>query len=146
MLEVQAIQPSCYQGTGFFTASIPARFLEGSDGVTRLYYCDEVVAIARGRVEVVRCRFIEVEWLEWSVECLEWQRPSVFKLLQGASLQQLFGPRYVIVRGASSPLYAPLPCVRHVGVVELVSSHKSLTGQEFFDLVHRAHGSTPAHV
>jgi hypothetical protein len=143
MPKMQAAQLGYHQGPGSAATAVPARLLEDSDGVTRLYFCDEVVAVTRGHVAALDCSFGDVDWLQWSVERLDWCRPAALKLLQGASLQQLFGPRYIIVRGASSPLYDPCPRMEHVELAELVNARKSLTRQGFFELIHKAHDSLP---
>jgi hypothetical protein len=104
--------------------------------VTRLYYAGMVLGVVQGRATVVSRSAGAVYWREWSIPLLIWRRACAFKMLQGASLGQLLGPRYLVLRGSFLPFYSPLPGVRGLRLAELVDSPEQVTQRQLFELVY----------
>jgi hypothetical protein len=136
MLEVQTAQLDSHQGPGTPGNALPGRLLEDSDGVVRLYDCDEVVATCHGKVQLEQHSHPKAIWLQWSIERLVWQRAPAFKLLQGGTLQQLVGIRYTIIHGRSTPAYDPVPAVKDLVLAELLSAEAQLPRRQFFEFIH----------
>ena len=135
MSEMQALLTNNYGGSGTSPGSTSPRFLEDSDGVVRLCREGEVLGSVWGEFGSELCRAEGVEWLRWRVGFLYWSRPSTFRLLQGASIQQLIGDRYVVVRCQVSPVYEPRPHLCQLEVAELLSPQQ-LPHREFYNLAH----------
>jgi hypothetical protein len=136
MLEVQAAQFANHQGPGTCANALPERLLEDSDGVVRLYYCDEVVAECSGRVECDKFKHPKATWLRWRIERFNWKRAAAFKMLQGATLAQLVGHRYIVTGAKMRNFYDPRPGVDHIELCELIEASGSLSRTTFFELVH----------
>jgi hypothetical protein len=136
MLEVQEAQPGHHPSTSVTGTTVPERLLEDSDGVTRLYYAGTVLAEARGPVRTQDLSRDGVSWRGWYLPRLLWKRACAFKMLQGAPLQQLLGPRYVVLRGEFLPFYCPTPGAKGLRLAELLDSPEPLTQRRLFELAH----------
>jgi len=136
--EMQTLFASCDRGPGTLATASPPRLLEDPDGVVRLYSGEEVVAHVQGGVTKTQCIHDKVEWMHWYLEGLYWERLYALRMLQGASLQQLVGSRYVIVRCKTTPIYAVRPRLEALEMAELVATSRRLSHRELYDLVHAA--------
>jgi hypothetical protein len=136
MLEVQTVQLDSHQGPGTPGNALPQRLLEDSDGVVRLYNCDEVVATCHGKVELVQHSHPRAIWLQWYIERLVWRRAPAFKLLQGGTLQQVVGFRYTIISTKTAPVYDPVPAAKDLVLAELLTAEGQLSRRKFFELIH----------
>lgn len=133
---MQEAQLDSHQGPGTAGSAIPQRLLAGTDGVVRLYNCDEVVATCYGKWELEQHSHPKAIWLMWSIEKLVWSRAPAFKLLQGGTLQQVVGIRYTILSGKTAPVYDPVPAVKDLVLAELLSAEGQLSRRDFFELIH----------
>lgn len=133
---MQTAQLDSHQGPGSPGNALPERLLEDSDGIVRLYNCDEVVATCHGSVRLEQHSHPKAIWLMWYVERLVWSRAPAFKLLQGGTLQQVVGIRYTILHGKTAPAYDPVPAVKDLVLAELLSADGQLSRRQFFELIH----------
>ena len=137
MLEVQEARLENHQGPGTVGNAVPPRLLAGSDGIVRLYNCDEVMARCVAPFSVDRRSYQQCEWLQWKFASLLWVRPQALKLLQGASLQQLVGPRYFIVGVRTRPLYSPTPGLDDLCLVEALQTPDGMKVEAFISMVYQ---------
>lgn len=135
MLEMQKACFEGHQGPGTPGTASPQRFLEDSDGVVRLYFCDEVMAKTEVP-QLFHCSSDGAEWRLWGFKCLRWERVQALKLLQGASLQQLLGPRYYVISLHTRPPYSPVPGVDLLQVVEPTKLPPGMKDESFISLVY----------
>lgn len=146
MFEVQEIQLKDHQGPGTPANAVPQRFLEDSDGVVRFYFCNEVMAVTRGGWWAYHCSNGPCTWLWWGFKELLWTRPQALKLLQGASLQQLMGPRYLVIGVSTRPLYYPEPGLDLLQLVERVESPPEMGDASFISMAYQCLQSCKAPV
>jgi len=100
-------------------------------------YSDRTIAVADGvRVQVVQHnKQARVRWRRWDIERLHLRHGPALMYIQGASLQQLIGPRYIALRGTFTPYYDPCPAVKDLVLAEVLSSPKGMTHKELFFLL-----------
>jgi hypothetical protein len=104
--------------------------------VTRLYYAGVVLAEVKGVIYTRHRNLGGVQWRELHIPLLCWRRACAFKMLQGASLQQLLGSRYVVLGGEFLPFYSPVPGASGLRLAELLESPLPMTQRALFDLAH----------
>jgi len=134
---VSSLQPGGEDCTNSARDNVPQRFLEGADGVVRLYYSDKVVGTAEGVRSSLQqhTKQSRVRWRRWDIERLRFEHGSSMLRIQGASLQQLIGDRYIVLRGELTPFYDPCPAAKNLVLAEVLSMPKGMTHKELFFLL-----------
>ncbi len=146
MRPVQTTQDGDHQRPGGATAGAAQGILDDPDGVTRLYNIGRVIA----KLYTVRTDAIDgfyklkrgeeegayrIEWRRWTIPRLVWSHGSSMLFLQGATLQQIVAPFFML---AGAPRHAsdPEPGLDNVVLVELYAmSSNDLTYPELFQLL-----------
>ncbi len=95
----------------------PQRLLEGPRGVG-LYFSTELLGLAQGPVRRWECEEGGFDFILWHLPHFTWARAQALKLLQGATLQQLLGPRYAVVDLQTRPPFSPLPGLDNLFLAE----------------------------
>lgn len=137
MPQMQSQGPAGDEGADFGVGNVPQRLLEGTDGVIRMCFADRTIAVARGVsvADVQHNKKARVHWRRWDIERLHLRHGPALMYIQGAPLQQLIGPRYIVLRGHLTPYYDPCPAAEDLVLAEILSSPKGMTHKELFFLL-----------
>jgi hypothetical protein len=78
------------------------------------------------------------EWREVALPELKLGRRLALLSLQGASIRDLLGDRYLVLRGKKAPPYHPVPVLNGLLLAELIQAPEGSTGQEAFSTITNA--------
>jgi len=140
---MQTVRDGDHQGSGGSPAGAPQGVLDDPDGVARLYQTGSPVA----KLYDVRSNYLEgfyqlnethgyrIEWRRWVIPRLVWTHRSSMLFLQGATLQQLVAP-FFLLAGTPRHVASPEPGLDNVVLAELyATSSDDLTYPQLFQLL-----------
>jgi len=126
------VQRSCDQSPNFQSRRYAARVLEDS-GRLVLKIGQETTATSASEGYVSKEYSVgEYQWVTWSVPRLCLSHSHAMLMLQGASLGQLLGEAYVVLRGSKAPLYSVPPSLMDLCFAEVLKAPENTSRMQVF--------------
>lgn len=141
---VQEKHDEDHQGAGTTAPEEAEGVLEDSDGVVWLFKAGERVArISKPRLNLISGLYFSrrrgeeflIEWRRWQFDRLSWTYKFALFFLQGASIQQLIGDRYIVLKASPDRPFVPFFGIKGVVMAEIFAAPSELSRMEVFELL-----------
>lgn len=106
--------------------------LEGPSTVTILQEGKEI-AVLRDIEQAQKDSSGSLVWVRYKCGSLDWSHLAAQLRLQGAVMQDLLGPAFVVLRGRHRPDYAPRPGLDDVEIVHVLENPDDLLPPAIFE-------------
>ncbi len=116
MLTLQETLHASDKGAGIPGAPWPPRLLEDSEGLTLFCHTDKVATVKDFTLHTFELG--GKAYRLWSLQGVRWSRGSAFRLLQGSTLQQTVGGRYIPIEMVTQSPYVFPPKVPFLALAE----------------------------
>lgn len=138
---MQATLDESYKGTRVVADEDADGILGDPEGVVWLYSAGQRIAqVQLTGTNTVSGTYrrgdedIHLEWRRWTLDSLRWTHRSALLFLQGASVQQLIGERFIVLKASPVRPYVPGFGLRRVVLAEVFTSPE-MSRLELFGLL-----------